>query len=301
MRAPACSTSVAIAVILCVHAPAHAQDVPVADAAGLAAFTIATPVETPIDADLAVATGAPGAPSALGVPIAPPYHAQRRDISAPRDAESKGGVLDAERAKILLRSLTIPGWGQATAGHTTAATVFGLAELGIWTSFAAFRIQEQMRLESSETTAQLFAGIDLEDRDTEFRRIVGSYASSEEYNRLVVYRDAANLYLSDLDNPDYDGYRAYIAEHSLSGANAWNWASFEAFTRYSDQRQDAQRAQRRAHTALAAAVANRLLSVVHAARMSKGEPEPPRSWNLELGPVLGGDATAFRAAVHTRF
>ena len=299
MRAPALHLTLAVALILAAHTPARAQEATVEP--GIAAFTLGTPAAAPLDVDLAVATGAPGTPSALGIAIAPPYHAQRRDISAPRSSESKAAVLDAGRAQILLRSLTIPGWGQATAGHTTAATVFGLAELGIWTSFAAFRIQEQMRLESSETTAQLFAGIDLDDRDEEFRRIVGSYASSEEYNRLVVYRDAANLFLSDLDNPDYDGYRAYIAEHSLSGANAWNWASFEAFSRYSDQRQDAQRAQRRAHTALAAAVANRLLSVVHAARMSKGEPEPPRSWNIEWGPVPGGDAAAFRAAVHTRF
>jgi hypothetical protein len=158
-----------------------------------------------------------------------------------------------------------------------------------------------MRLESSENTARLFAGIDLDERDEEFRRIVGSYASSEEYNRLVVYRDAANIYLSDIDHPDYDGYRAYIAANQLGGDDTWNWASFDAFSRYSDQRQDSQRAQRRAHTALAAAVANRLLSAIHAARMTRNEPAPARSWNLELGPVLGDDATEFRAAVHTRF
>src|SRR5439155_3926726 len=43
--------------------------------------------------------------------------------------------LSPERARLLLRSLTVPGWAQATGGRRTAAAAFGLAELSIWTSF----------------------------------------------------------------------------------------------------------------------------------------------------------------------
>ena len=47
--------------------------------------------------------------------------------------------LSAERARLLLRSLTLPGWAELSAGRRTSATVFGLAELSVWTSFTAFR------------------------------------------------------------------------------------------------------------------------------------------------------------------
>ena len=102
-------------------------------------------------------------------------------------------VLSAERAQILLRSLTVPGWGQATLGRNGAAKAFILVEAGIWASFVAFHIQEAMRRDSYELSARLNAGIDVSGRDEEFRRIVGSFLSSDDYNLFVVYRDAANL------------------------------------------------------------------------------------------------------------
>jgi hypothetical protein len=211
---------------------------------------------------------------------------------------SGGGAigLSPERARLLLRSLTVPGWGQATAGRHTAATVFGLAEIGVWTSFTAFRIQSQLRRDTYERTAELFAGVDLSGRDEDFRRTVGSYLSSDEYNQLVVFREAANLYYNDPV-----AYRQYIAEHSIGGANTWSWDSDESLLRYRAQRKDAQRAGIRANTVLACAVVNRLLSMVHAARIPTHAPAAPRSWNFEVTPAPGNDALAYRMGVRARF
>jgi len=220
---------------------------------------------------------------------------------APADASSGPGgmahVLDAGRAQILLRSLTVPGWGQATLGAKRSATTFLLLDLGIWTAFTAFRIQEGMRQSSSETTAGLLAGIDLDGRDEEFRRTVGAYISSDEYNQLVVYRDAANLYY---DNPA--AYWAYIEAHKLTGDDTWKWQDEASLVRYQDQRKDAQRAAQRANTCLALAVANRLVSAVHAARLAgKMQKEQAMSWGFELVPVTDADPTACRAGVRARF
>jgi len=233
-------------------------------------------------------------------------------ITAPRDpakqkprkgrpAPARGDEgLGPERARILLRSLTVPGWGQATLGHRGSARVFALAETGIWAAFVAFRVQQTLRTETYLRTARLSAGIDLRDQDDEFRRIVGAFASSDEYNLLVVARDAANLYLSDPDNPDLAGYRAYIAEHSLTGDRAWRWSDEEAFLRYGGQRKFAHRAELRSNTALALAVANRLVSALHAARLASRHAPEAQGWRLELEPGLA-EPGRFRAALTTRF
>lgn len=218
-----------------------------------------------------------------------------------RPPRPEGMALGPERARILLRSLAMPGWGQATLGRRTSSKVFAVADLGIWASFASFRIQEQMRRESYRQTAMLGAGIDVKGRDEEFRRIVGAFISSEEYNLYVVTRDAANLFLQDLQNPDLAGYRAYIEKHSLRGSDAWNWADLNAFLRYGAQRKDAHRAAIRANNMLGLAIANRIVSALHAARAAGQARPPAHSWRFEVTPAPGDDATAFRAALTTRF
>ncbi len=246
------------------------------------------------------ANGAPPMISALALPV-PELNLiglgprRGRPLTSRERQKSSLPMLSAERARILLRSLTVPGWGQATLGRRRAAGAFLIAETGVWASFTAFKIQEQMRRESSERTARLVAGIDLDGRDEEYRRIVGSYLSSEDYNRYVVFRDAAELYY---DRPAE--YQAYIAAHVLRGRDTWAWPSIESILRYRGQRKDSQRAAQRANTALAVAVGNRLVSAIHAARLA-GRPVKPRAWNLEVSPVGGNDATAFHFGVRTRF
>jgi len=252
------------------------------------------------------------APLALANPYlrAPAPEANRADartsVSAGRSPRGRGGrrmpqlALTPERAQALLRSLTVPGWGQATLGHRTAGAVFGIIESGVWGSFTAFRIQEHLRREASGRTARIFAGVELAGRDEEFRRLVGAFASSDEYNLLVVARDAANLFY---DEPER--YRDYIATHSLTGANGWSWRDEASFLRYRAQRKEAHRAALRANTALAVAVGNRILSVLHTARVA-GRPrasaaDPPRTWNLEVRPAGGEDPTAYRFGLRANF
>ena len=219
----------------------------------------------------------------------------------PLAGETPGLPLGPERARILLRSLTVPGWGQATLGRRGSAKVFAIAEAGVWGAFTAFRLQEVMRTQNYQRTARQAAGIDLSGRDEEFLRIVGAFASSDEYNLLVVSRDAANQYLADTSNPDIAGYRAYIAEHSLSGKDVWLWQAEGDFRRYGSQRKDAQRAALRANTALGIAIANRIVSALHAMR-SAGQPQRPpgHSLRLEVAPDPL-DPTAFHAGVRASF
>jgi hypothetical protein len=204
------------------------------------------------------------------------------------------GALSGDRARVMLQSLTVPGWGQATLGQSRAALAFGLVETGIWVSFAAFQVQETMRRHTYEGTARLFAGIDLSGRDEEYRHVVGQYRSSADYNVYVVRRDAANLYYGDPA-----GYDAYVAAHEIKGADAWVWQSDDDLLRYRDERQAAQRSTKHAQDALAAALINRLVSVVLVAR-SHPKPADQASWRIECAPAPG-DLTAYRLAVRADF
>jgi hypothetical protein len=220
---------------------------------------------------------------------------ERRAKAAEPDQQAH--VLTAERARVLLQSLTLPGWGQSTLGGRTSSKVFLLAEAGVWGAFTAFRVQEQLRRDAFQRTARVLAGIDLRARDEEFRRIVGSYISSDEYNQLVVARDAANLYYNKPDS-----MRWYISQNELSGEDSWAWQDEGALLRYRGQRKDAQRARLRTSTALGLAVVNRVLSVIHAARSSsRMASAPSHSIRLEAAPASGSDPTAFRLGVRADF
>jgi hypothetical protein len=229
------------------------------------------------------------------------------DSAAPADTAAeeesrparRGGrlptALSGERARLMLQSLTLPGWGQATIGRRREAFVFALLEAGVWGSFTAFRIQEHLRRETYLNTARLFGGIDLNGRDEEYRRLVGQYLSSEEYNRLVVRRDAANLYYGDPA-----AYDAYIAEHEVRGSDAWAWESVESLLRYRTERAKTQRATKHAHDALAAAIINRLVSVIHVSRSQTPHGPDQTSWKLECVPAPD-DPSAFRFALRADF
>jgi hypothetical protein len=206
------------------------------------------------------------------------------------------GALNAERAKVMLQSLTLPGWGQLTTGHPRAARVFGVIDAGIWASFVAFEVQQHLRTDAAIRTAREFAGIDLSGRSEEFRRIVGSYPSSDDYNVLVVFRDAANLYYNDPA-----AYRAYIAQHQIGGAQSWSWTDPESFDRYRAQRKDAQRAGLRANTALALAIANRLVSAVHAAGVGGRKPPAGHSLRFEVTPDFSQGPVAVRFGLGASF
>jgi hypothetical protein len=241
----------------------------------------------------AAALDAPGSGSSLALPaLHPELLATADQATLAADPEA---ALTTDRARIILRSLTLPGWGQATLGARTSAWVFGLIEAGIWVSYAAYQTQSYLRTDSYLRTAELQAGIDLRGRDDEFRRIVGSYASSEEYNRLVVYRDAANLYYDDPAR-----YWSYIDANVLRGANTWDWQDPESFVRYQDQRKDAQRSENRANTALALAVANRLASALHASFLASRAGQQ-NAWRLELAPDPAAGPSAVRWGIRRDF
>ncbi len=292
------------ALVLVSCAPVCAQ---AADVAGACAWARVSfmPAEAPLRERIAPAGFALVEPvPALGVlPIEEPVLLAR--IAGKRPARGMHTPLNAERARVMLQSLSLPGWGQITTGRKGWARAFFLVDAGIWTSFASFEVQKHLRTESAVRTARIFAGIDLRGRSDEYQRIVGSFPNSDDYNRLVVSRDAFNIYYHLDANGvlvgDPVGYRAYIDAHSIGGAQGWAWADPQSYQLYRDQRMGAQRAGLRANAMLALAFANRLVSAIHAAGSSGRIAGTSHALHLDLTPDFSRGFGAVRCALRTSF
>ena len=161
-----------------------------------------------------------------------------------------------------LKSLILPGWGQLSTGHHTQAAVFLGIEAATWASWITLQRQGHLREDSYVETARLYAGVDLKGQDERIRRYVGQYQSQEVYNQYVVRREAAYF----IDDPAEQA--AYIAEHSLGGAQTWNWTLYEDFLRYREQRRSSEAAYHNSEFVIGFAVVNRLVSAVMAARQA---------------------------------
>jgi hypothetical protein len=139
------------------------------------------------------------------------------------------------------------------------------------------QVREAMRQDTYMKTAELFAGSS-RGHDEEFRRIVGVYVSSDDYNLCV---GAPRRGKSLLRQSPYD---QYIAEHELKGGDTWRWSAQASFDQYTEERKLTRKAALRANAMLGLAIANRLVSALFAARQAGAPPSAPRSWNLECGP-----------------
>jgi hypothetical protein len=254
--------------------------------AGAMVFTATAAAAAHMNPDVivgALSTGPGLGPSRLAshaLPLDAMARVEEAQAEAPADAstqQSDGRLGNAGR------SLILPGWGQLHGGHRTLGLCFLVAEAAIWTTFTVFLVQGELREDSYEETARLFAGLDLDTVGDEFRGYLAEYESSEEYNRLVVYRQAAALYYGDFEN-----YNRYIEENSIGGDQAWAWTTFDYFAQYGAQRRSSDQAYHDAELMVALAVVNRVASAIVAARMEPVPPEPKASTSgVSTGPTWG--------------
>jgi len=179
------------------------------------------------------------------------------------------------------RSLVIPGWGAMHAGYRNVGLAFMVADAALWATVAVSSGQGSMRIHSSFDTAELYAGVDLSGRDDDFRKLVSNYSSSDEYNRLVVMREAASLYYGD-----FASYTAYIDRHSLKGADTWNWTDQNQWDTYRALRKTSERAYQRARFAAAGLIVNRFAAAIVSSRLT------PKGAKVSMHPATTGEGLA---------
>jgi len=238
----------------------------------LAVATAALALASPSFADVTLA------PSAFALQVgSEPRNEVRFDTTRVENGPSHKKVLPD-----VLRSLALPGWGALHSGHRNVGFAFLAAEVALWTTVGVSVGQGRLRRGSSEDVANIYAGIDLDSHADNFRKLISNYRSSDEYNRLVVYREAAALYYGD-----YQRFNDYIDTHSLGGADAWNWDNEDQWERYRQLRRSSERAFQRARFAAAGALVNRVAAAIVSSRLS-ASPQATSSRAVEDGAVALG-------------
>jgi hypothetical protein len=165
------------------------------------------------------------------------------------------------RGKALLLSLVLPGAGELKLGAKGRATGFFITEGLIWTHFAWYTVAGNLRKDDYIEQAQLNAGVGIDSADDEYWRLVGAYETSggsgaEAYEEQL-RREARDLYPTDPAAQD-----AWVAERLPSGARAWTWTDPALRQSYRDTRERSRRAFDRAKYSIAAAILNRIVSVI---------------------------------------
>ena len=174
---------------------------------------------------------------------------------APATTSSSGG------AKPFLYSILIPGMGQLSMGEKGHAIPFFIAEGLIWTNYIYWKVAEGKRQDDYIEQAQLNAGVGVSDADDEYWGTVGQYSrsSGEGPNSYEeeLRREAREIHPSDPAAQD-----AYVAENLPTGDQAWEWSTEELRSQYKDTRASANSADHKAKYSFAAALVNRVVSVI---------------------------------------
>jgi hypothetical protein len=120
-----------------------------------------------------------------------------------------------------------------------------------WVGFAAFRVYSSWKEDDFVRFATVHANARLEDRDDEFRDLVGFYSDIDQYNSFGRVFDPERPYLED--TPD----------------NHWRWDSIESRETYRHLKNRSREAKRRSDFMIGIAVVSRIISVIDTIRDGK--------------------------------
>jgi hypothetical protein len=154
--------------------------------------------------------------------------------------------------KAMLLSLLLPGTGELYAENSTGSRIFLGLEGSIWAGFFAFRTYGSWKKTDYKGYAALHAGVNLDSKTDDYFENITYYDSRDEYNqfaRLYHGSDAA-IY------PEDDFWN-------------WNWDSQDSKESFRDLRNQSKSAYRKALFMVGLAAANRIVSVLDAARSVK--------------------------------
>ena len=167
--------------------------------------------------------------------------------------------------KAVFLSLLLPGAGEFYAGDIKSAKSLLGTEALIWTAHLGLREYGRWLREDYRAFARVHAGIDPTGKPDSYFDDIKFYASSYRYNELAFREDGP--------------------EAELYPPNAWEWDSQDSRQRYRSLRNNSLLSYRCAAYMIGAAVVNRIISAINAARIvrkSKRQVGEINSGHLQL-------------------
>ena len=206
----------------------------------------------------------------LLTPVASPASAQ--DVRPPPEAST---TPPKSLKKALGLSLLLPGLGHRYVHDGSwrgAASLFVLADVGLWLGLAGSEWRHSQAVQSYETLAALRAGADVRGKPRAFFINLATYRSSDDFLETQLRRRAWN-------EIDYVEARAF----------QWDWKTEADFQRFRALRDDAEALRRRRPLLITVLVGNRLLAALTAVRAVRhaGRPSPDVSFSLAPPPASG--------------
>jgi hypothetical protein len=201
-------------------------------------------------------------------------------IAAPAGPAVRTASATPTRGQAALMSLLLPGLGQLRLGDRRLAGVFGGAEVAGLTAYITFRREVSLRHDSQVFYATRHAGADPGPEGGNFERDLGTFVSSDEYNRFVVLYNAEVIY-QDVTDPvaRLQQVQAYLAANSYQGSQSWNWDSNDNRITYLAIYKSRLNAARNGNLAFGFLLANHLLSAADALRPRHAPGEKLGLWD----------------------
>lgn len=228
--------------------------------------------------------------------------AQEPAGSQPAPAAASSEPAPSRSAKPYLYSLLLPGMGQLSMGEKGHAIPFFIAEGLIWTSYIYWQVAGNLREDDYIEQAQRNAGVGVSDAEDDYWSIVGQYSRSsgegpDSYEEDL-RRDAREIYPSDPAAQD-----AYVAENLPTGDQAWEWSTEDLRSQYRDTRESSNTAFHRAKYSFAAALVNRVVSVIDVRLLRRNQQKEARTGELKPEYRIHADALdgGGRVVVQRRF
>ena len=184
------------------------------------------------------------------------------------------------RGQAALMSLLVPGLGQLRLGDTRMAGIFGGAEVASLTAFITFRREVSLRHDSQVFFAERHAGVNPGPSGGNFERDIGTFVSSDEYNRFVVLYNAEVIY-QDVTDPvqRLQLVQEYIQKNNYQGPNTWSWDSNDDRITYLNIYKSRLNARKNGNLAFGLLLANHLLSAADALRPRHAAGEKLGVWD----------------------
>jgi len=158
-------------------------------------------------------------------------------------------------------SAAVPGLGELYTKQYTKAGIFFCTELLVIYSYFRFDAQTDWAIDTYEQFAYSKAGVP-HNSDSDYYQLIQNFSSSNQYNESV-YLFARNFYLS-ANSPYYnpEDYELYLANNLIPAGQEWDWQNNANWMEYRELRKDKQDLEIYTKFTLAAALINRIVSVL---------------------------------------